>query len=192
MKRLEEEYRSADELLPHVVALQVRRTLPRCPDPPTAAGPSEAVEVARHDAFRRVLRWQVPHRSPLGLVARQAVADAVTAHLIRADSPDEAARLERPWRSAMDVRLRLHVLGSNAEGTALRMMQSWRLPLVDLPDAVSALTASATTPAAAGLAPESPAGPAGARTMTSAAESPDSWYVASCWSSGQVAAAHDA
>jgi hypothetical protein len=95
---------------------------------------------AVNDAFRRVIRWRVGRRCPLGLVARQAVADAVAAEVLRARFPEEAARLERSWRTAVHVRRRLHDLGPEAEQVALRMLPTWRLPLKELPGVARAVT----------------------------------------------------
>ncbi|MFP3712571.1 hypothetical protein [Puerhibacterium sp. TATVAM-FAB25] len=72
----EEEYRGADDVVLKLVALEVRRA---AADPaPPASGALELAPVAivLDGGMRRVIRWQMGHTSALGLVARQAVAEA--------------------------------------------------------------------------------------------------------------------
>lgn len=117
------------------------------------------VAVATNEAFAKVLRWRAGQSSALGLVARQAVAEAVAAESVRQSFPVAARELEQPWWTAVDVRARLRVLGPEAEEVALRMLPAWRLPLEDLLAVASVLTERSRP--AARVVPDPPPPPAG-------------------------------
>src|SRR4051794_5018569 len=90
LKRLEAEYRGADETLLRLVAVEIRRAALRTSmASDTTTDRSALVTGAVDDGFRRVIRWQAGQRSPLGLVARQAVAEAVAADVLRSRLPQE-------------------------------------------------------------------------------------------------------
>lgn len=85
--RLEAEYRSADGVLLTLVALEVRRAAACESRFDLPAENLVQVAVAINEAFAKVLRWRAGQSSALGLVARQAVAEAVAAESVRQSFP---------------------------------------------------------------------------------------------------------
>jgi hypothetical protein len=130
--RLETEYRSADRALLQLVAAEVRRTARTSSLADLDPEHQALVDKAVANSMRLVVRWQAGHTSSLGLVARQAVVDAVAAHALRSLFPDLADHLCAPWETAVRIRNRLRELGPEVQETALRMLPSWRLGMDEL------------------------------------------------------------
>ena len=138
-ERLESEFRAADEVLWHLVAGEVRRAAVNLSPERLSEQDELAVTAARGAAMRLVVRWRATTASPLSLVARQAVGEALAAEYIRGRLPELAEHLANPWQSAVWVRGQLRELGPDAEEVALRLLPTWRLPLRELPTVAATL-----------------------------------------------------